>query len=226
MSKREKSQGASLPLFDLPLHGDGEGGQSVVPEAPSPPEAPGLEAPALEAPASVPEAPAPAASVSLEGASQPMLFTPEELTEAEAYEAPAPGDGNELPALQDRLLGGLADFTVVIAVVGLSIVAAQLLGVRITLASWPPFLVFGLLFSFPYAVIPLAFWGQTPGMAWVGHLARSEEGEPLSFGQTTQRWIGALLTVATVGLPLLLALGESGSSLADRLSASKTVHAP
>ena len=81
-------------------------------------------------------------------------------------------------------------------------------------------LLFLLAWSFLYFVVSLAFWGQTPGMAWAGLIARSGASEPLSFGQTAQRWAATWLTWALVGLPGLLAL--SGRSLADRLSGSRT----
>ncbi|MBZ0149688.1 MAG: branched-chain amino acid ABC transporter permease [Pseudorhodoplanes sp.] len=74
------------------------------------------------------------------------------------------------------------------------------------------------------AVISLAFWGQTPGMAWVGLVARTVAGEPLSFGQTALRWAGSWLTWATLGLAGLSAL--SGRSLADRVSGSATYALP
>lgn len=97
---------------------------------------------------------------------------------------------------------------------------------------WPPFALFLLAFSFLYTVVPLAFWGQTPGMAWRGLVARSLDGDALSFGQTFRRWIGSVLTVAGAGLPLLLALlgdgaaaGAAGRSLADRISGSHTLRA-
>ncbi len=94
------------------------------------------------------------------------------------------------------------------------------MGVVVTVADWQPFVVLALVFSFLYWVVPLAFWGQTPGMAWVGHSARSSSGEPLSFGQTFLRWLGAVFTLALAGFPLLLAL--SGRSFTDRLSDSRT----
>lgn len=123
--------------------------------------------------------------------------------------------------LGDRLLGGLADLAVQLAILGLVAVTVYLMGVRITLSDGPAFGVLALVFSFLYWFIPLAFWGQTPGMAWVGHAALSLRDEPLSFSQTTLRWIGALITFALAGLPMLLALG--GRSLTDRLSESKTL---
>lgn len=87
-------------------------------------------------------------------------------------------------------------------------------------------LVFLAVFSFLYTVIPLAFWGRTPGMTWVGLVATGggEEGA-LTFGQTALRWLGAVLTVALLGLPTLLAV-FGGRSLTDLLSGSRTWRSP
>ncbi|MGE5234023.1 MAG: RDD family protein [Acidobacteriota bacterium] len=84
--------------------------------------------------------------------------------------------------------------------------------------------IFGAIFSFAYAVVPLAFWGQTPGMAWAGIVARTTSGESLSFGQAARRWLGGWITALLGGVPGLLAL--SGRSLVDRLSGSRTLNAP
>lgn len=90
--------------------------------------------------------------------------------------------------------------------------------------------VFLAVFSFLYTVIPLAFWGQTPGMVRAGLVARSLEGQggeagALTFGQTALRWLSGLLTVALLGLPSLL-VWVGGRSLTDRLSGSQTWHVP
>jgi uncharacterized RDD family membrane protein YckC len=69
-------------------------------------------------------------------------------------------------------------------------------------------------------VLPLAFWGHTLGMAWAGITSRSRDGEPLTFDQTARRWIGGILTVAALGLPLL-ATGDR-RSLTDAVSGSAT----
>ncbi|MEM6455925.1 MAG: RDD family protein [Acidobacteriota bacterium] len=131
-------------------------------------------------------------------------------------------DADLLPTpLPDRLIAGLADLAVHLIMVGASIGAVILMGVPLRVEQWPPFAGLALIFSFPYWVIPLAFWGQTPGMAWIGHLARTLDREPLTFSQAVLRWMGALLTVALIGVPLLLAL--TGRSLSDRLSDSATV---
>ena len=57
-------------------------------------------------------------------------------------------------------------------------------------------------------------------MAWAGLVSQNRDGEPLTFDQTARRWLGAVLTLAAAGLPLLVAL--SGRSLADLLSGSVT----
>jgi uncharacterized RDD family membrane protein YckC len=85
-------------------------------------------------------------------------------------------------------------------------------------------LLFLLPFSFLYQVFPLAFWGRTPGMARVGLVARSCDGQSLSFSQAALRWLSSLLTLATAGLPWILT-ATTGRSLADRLSDSQTLPA-
>ncbi len=121
-----------------------------------------------------------------------------------------------------RLQAGVAD----LAAVSLAVVAgaggAILLGVRPTAGDWPAFALLAACFSFLYCVVPLAFWGQTPGMSWAGLEARAEDDEPLSFGQTAIRWFAGVLTIALLGLPMLF-VRLGGQSVADWLSSSKTL---
>jgi len=135
-----------------------------------------------------------------------------------AAAAPLPGGR---VGIGRRAAAGAADLLVHVAVAVLALAGCRALGVVPAVADWPAFGVFLLAFSFLYTVVPLAFWGHTLGMTWAGLTAESAGGEPLSFDQTARRWLGALLTLATAGLPLLLAL--SGRSLADRLSGSRTL---
>ncbi len=107
-----------------------------------------------------------------------------------------------------------------LAVAVLALAGCRYLGVSPALHDWPAFGGFLLSFSFLYTVVPLAFWGHTLGMSWAGLTAQSLDGEPLSFDQTARRWLGTLVTLALLGLPLLLAL--TGRSLSDRLSGSRT----
>ncbi len=134
-------------------------------------------------------------------------------------------DGEEIPvaarvSLASRLMAGAADLLVHAAVLMIALIGSRLLGVRVTLADAPALGLFLLAFSFLYTIVPLAFWGHTLGMAWAGLVSQNRDGEPLTFGQTARRWLGAVLTLAAAGLPLLVALG--GRSLADLLSGSIT----
>ncbi|HVS62922.1 MAG TPA: RDD family protein [Thermoanaerobaculia bacterium] len=122
----------------------------------------------------------------------------------------------------ERVLGGLADLTVHVGVLAAALLAMSTLALVPSLDHWPGFLVFLLCFSFLYHVVPLAFWGQTPGMAWRGLRARDVGGDSLSFGQSGVRWACALVTVVLCGLPILLAFGGN-ASLSDRISHSRTL---
>jgi uncharacterized RDD family membrane protein YckC len=136
----------------------------------------------------------------------------------DAAAAPIPSDR---VGIGRRAAAGAADLLVHVAVAVLALAGCRTLGVMPAVADWPAFGVFLLSFSFLYTVVPLAFWGHTLGMTWAGLTAESTGGEPLSFDQTARRWLGALLTLATAGLALLVAL--HGRSLADRLSGSRTL---
>lgn len=202
-----------LPLFDFPLH-EGE-----RPRRPGPP-APGRSAhsSANPTPSSSPLRVAPSAAhekvaADLQDLAQLATASPEQVSS---------GRVSHKASIGDRFFAGLADLLLHIATLGITALAVLLIGHPLTLKDIPPFLAFGLLFSFLYSVFSLAFWGQTPGMAWAGHLARSVTDEPLTFGQTVLRWMGGLLTLVLAGLPLLL-VWAGGRSLSDRLSDSKTL---
>ena len=120
-----------------------------------------------------------------------------------------------------RISAAGADLVVHASVAVGVLVGCRFMGVHPVLSDWPAVALFLLSFSFLYTVVPLAFWGHTPGMAWAGLDARSRDGEPLAFDQTARRWIGGILTLLLLGLPLLLAFG--GRSLSDLLSGSETL---
>ena len=120
-----------------------------------------------------------------------------------------------------RAAAGLADLVVHAAVLVLALLGCRGLGVQPDLLRQIP--AFGALlvsFSFLYRVLPLAFWGHTPGMAWAAITSRNRDGEPLTFDQTVRRWLGGLLTFALAGLPLFVAPG--GRTLTDWISGSAT----
>jgi uncharacterized RDD family membrane protein YckC len=140
--------------------------------------------------------------------------------EPDAEEEAAPAPRHEFAGRGSRIAAGLADLVVHAAVGVLALFGCRGLGVRPELSAAPAFALFLLSFSFLYVVLPLAFWGHTPGMAWAGITSRNRDGEPLSFDQTARRWLGAVLTLALVGLPLLLSIG--GRTLTDWVSGSAT----
>ena len=177
-----------------------------------------------EVPREVPRSPAPpTATAPLAHAAadwQDLEASAPELPESVAADEPArPVTAPVLHRLSAALLdGGL----LLVATAG-AIVGSYSLGVRWDTGALPPLAAFLALFSFVYTVVPLAFWGRTAGMALARILARGADGGPLTFGQTALRWFGGVLTVALVGLPLLLALPSlGGRSLADRVSGSRT----
>ena len=148
---------------------------------------------------------------------------PEPSPEAASWE-PEPAAEGVAARLGDRLKAGLADLAAHVGAALAALVGAELLGARPDLDDLPALALYLAAFSFLYTVVPLAFWGHTPGMAWAGLASRAPGGEPLSFGQTVRRWLAGVATVAALGLPLLLALG--GRSLADLLSGSRTYREP
>jgi uncharacterized RDD family membrane protein YckC len=200
-TKRPDGNGPEPGLFDLPLVDSRRRGDELQ------------------------AAPAAAASATAAGAGNLPLFAPGAAAAPRPLAAPRAGVRAEAPLapLAARLVAGLADLAVHAALLAAAVFGARLLGVERT-PPWPPLLLLGLAFSFVYSVVPLAFWGQTPGMAWRGIQARSPGGEPLSFEQTVRRWLGSLVTAALAGLPLLVT--RAGLSLSDRLSGSETRATP
>lgn len=116
-----------------------------------------------------------------------------------------------------RLAGAVLDLAVHLGVLAAAIAGSWGLGVAPSRFSLFPLMLLIGCFSFVYHVLPLTFWGQTPGMASVGLVARSIDGGPLTIGQAVRRWLGALLNVASLGL--LFALRQE-LSLSDRFSRS------
>ena len=192
-------------LFDLPLGG---------PDRLDEPEEPLLERkrPARES------RPAPVAP-ELPLASRSSRPVPVPDPEDDGFEAEtAAGDGSAGRA--PRLAAGLADLVVHAALGVAAVLGARGLGVRLDLSQWPAFAVVLATFSFLYTVLPLAFWGHTPGMAWAGITSRIHDCDVLTFDQTARRWLGGLITALLLGLPLLVLV--KGRSLADLISGSAT----
>ena len=123
-----------------------------------------------------------------------------------------------------RFAAGAADLLVHAAVGVLALAGTLWLGVHPQTREWPAFALFLLSFSFLYTVLPFAFWGHTLGMAWARITSRNRDGEPLTFDQTARRWLGGILTTATLGFPLLVT-GDR-RSLTDVISGSATYPEP
>lgn len=215
-SKRQPEPPPELPFFDLPLHPEAESGNEADSELAGDAPDDGAEV-AGRVPASPAAGPDDPPSEEAPTERQRTLFG----DEAEVGDGEVPGE-EAVAVWPHRLRAGLADLTIHVLMLAVAAIAALRLGVDLDASHWPPFAGLALIFSFLYWMVPVAFWGQTPGMAWVGHAARSLDDEPLTFRQTFLRWLGALLTAALAGLPQLLSL-KGGASLSDRMSASKTV---
>jgi len=188
-------------LFDLPLSHGGLG----EPEDEEPPlrrSRPARES-SRSGPVPVPR-PEPGIERKIEREEEPVAASP----------------GHGFASRGSRIAAGLADLVVHAAVGVLALFGCRGLGVKPGLSTVPAFGIFLLAFSFLYVVLPLAFWGHTPGMAWAGITSRNRDGEALTFDQTARRWLGAVLTLVLVGLPLLLAIG--GRTLTDWVSGSGT----
>ena len=154
------------------------------------------------------------------GTDEPIIVERIELSPRED-EPPAVDQPPQPAGVAVRLAAGIIDLLIHLALAASLVAGSGLLGVTIDPRHAVPLSFVVLLFSFLYHVVPLAFWGQTPGMAAVDLRARTMDDLPLSLPQATKRWLALLLTVGTAGLGVLLALG--GRSLADRLSGSQTL---
>ena len=201
-------------LFDLPL--------DRPPETQAPAQAP---APTAE---EIGQTPLPLADLEPEPAAPATAAAADSPPRPDAPEDAAPGRPSAakpaakpaVATLRRRAAAGLADLAVCVAVGVVLSVALLAQGLRLAAADWPAGALFLLTFSFLYSVLPLAFWGRTPGMALAGLRTTSRDGRPLSFRQAILNWLGSVLTMALAGLPLLLALG--GDSLSDRISGAVT----
>lgn len=208
MSKqRHHGTQEELPLFDFPLDAEGEP-SAIDPESDSADE------------------PAPRRTAKRRDSVPNLHLVPKPPAAAPAavptVVAPRIDGGSSPPPLGRRLLAGAIDLGAQALAITIAFAGVRLLGVVPSAASTVPFALLALVFSFLYCVVPLAFWGRTPGMAMARAHARSLDDQPLSVGQTILRWLGALLTLTLAGLPALLAL-VGGRSLADQISGSKTV---
>jgi hypothetical protein len=78
---------------------------------------------------------------------------------------------------------------------------------------------FAVYLSFFSTVVPLMLFGKTVGMALTGLTARGRQGAPLTAVESARRWLGTVLTVASLGVPLVVTRRHrEAPSPGDRLS--------
>jgi len=159
---------------------------------------------------------------------QPLAPAPRRA--AVALEEPATDFGAEPVApshdsagLGARLLATLVDLAIQSLVALAAVAGVRALGVVVGPEAVPGLVLLLLVFSLCYTVMPLAFWGRTPGMAALGLVVRAADEHPPTFAEALRRWGAGLLTAALAGLPALLALGAARRSLADRWSATDLI---
>lgn len=117
-----------------------------------------------------------------------------------------------------RWAAGTLDLAAHLVVLAAAVAGSWALGAAPARAALPPLALFTAAFSFVYHVMPLTFWGRTPGMAGTGLIARAADGGPLTINQAVKRWLGAVFNVASLGFPFLVSRNRS---LADLFSRSQ-----
>ena len=133
----------------------------------------------------------------------------------------APAAPSGVASLPDRALGTAADVATSVLVVLVALLAAFAVRgrtPRISGLGWAA--LFALCVSFVAVVVPLVLFGRTVGMALAGLIARDDGGgRHLTPSEAARRWVGTLVSVAGIGVPLLWTLSNAAAPTpADRLS--------
>lgn len=154
-----------------------------------------------------------------------------------ADEANAPDDVDEPGPMVDepdatvtfarRFAAGLADVVILGLFGALELAAgAILLELRFPPAALLGVLAFLLLAAAVLLVLVPFVWGATPGMALADLRVAAEDGGGPTLSAAVLRFVGALLTAALAGVPLLVAaFDRRGRTLADLLSRTTLVPA-
>ena len=173
----------------------------------------------------------------LSPSTQPPGSAPQPTVEVSASSAAASPDeaeelidepGAEVPvAFARRFAAGLADIVILCLFGALELAAgAILLQLR-----FPPAALLGLgAFLFLAALVLLVLvpfvWGATPGMALADLRVSAADGGSPTLAASSLRFLGALLTGALAGVPLLVAaFDRKGRTLSDLLSGTTLVPA-
>ncbi len=204
-------------LDDLDLTSGTRAGASV--------ELPALDVPAADDPLARAEAlpaagsrekPAPLVDLPLgPEAGQPPDLS---LRVGEADETPAAGGRvAPLPARGPALAADAALVLLLAAVALLAATAGRGQPLRLQGLAWTA--VFGFDRAFFSTVLPLILFGKTVGMALTGLTARGRNGPPLTASESARRWLGTVLTLASLGVPLLVTWRDrEAPSPGDRMS--------
>jgi hypothetical protein len=178
-------------------------GASLSGAAGSPAETPGL----VDLPLVASTAPAPG---------RVILRTPS----VAAAEAPSPARDSGAVPLSARVAAFAADAALVLLLAAASLLAATAgrgQPLRLQGLFWTA--VFAGYLSFFATVVPLILFGKTVGMALTGLTARGPSGSPLTARESARRWLGTALTVASLGVPLVVTRRRrEAPSPGDRLS--------
>ena len=152
----------------------------------------------------------------LDDAAPPAAEVPED--PVEMLEAEPPREGTA--PLRSRVGALAADIAFVLLMTAASLLAATA-GPARSLdpdALWWT-AAFAIYLSFFATVIPLSLFGKTVGMALTGLTARGgQETPPLTMAESSRRWLGTLIALAGLGVPLLVGRTPGLPSVADRLS--------
>jgi hypothetical protein len=208
------------PLDELDLssgsRGRGSSEQAVLDLLPEP------DAPELAVPEAGPLVDLPLAGSPDEATAPAPLL---EMEPSPEMEEPEPAREGTAP-LRSRLGALAADFAFVLLLTAAPLLVATAGPARSLAPSglwWTA--GFAIYLSFFATVIPLSLFGKTVGMALTGLDARGgAEMPPLTFVESSRRWVGTFAAVAGLGVPLLVGRQPGLPSLADRLSGRPVVY--
>jgi hypothetical protein len=132
---------------------------------------------------------------------------------------PAAPDGRAA-ALPARVAAFAADAALVLLLAAVALLAATAgsgQALRLRGLAWTA--IFALYLSFFSTVVPLILFGKTVGMSLTGLTARGRRGLPLTAAESGRRWLGTVLTLASLGTLLLATRRDrEAPSPGDRMS--------
>ena len=157
-----------------------------------------------------------------------LLDFPLRQERGESFSLPLPSEGPRVePApprtatILSRAVAAAADAATILLIVLAAMLSAVAVRDRWPFAAGLPWAAaFALYVSFFALVVPLVLFGRTIGMALGGLVAVPQGGtRRLALREAALRWVGSILTLATLGLSLFFTGRDaSAPTLADALS--------